>query len=76
MGIVVVLALSFGLVTPPYGLSLLMSTTFAGVPFASGVRQSLPIYSVFALVIGTLIVSEDIALWVPRLLIPNLVPGG
>lgn len=75
MGIVVVLALSFGLITPPYGLSLLMSTNLAGVPFGSGIRQAIPVYLVFVVVMGALIVWEDLALWLPRLLVPSAVPG-
>jgi C4-dicarboxylate transporter, DctM subunit len=76
MGIVVVVALSFGLVTPPYGLSLLMATNFAGVPFTAGLKEALPLYVVFVVTLGVLIGSEDVALWLPRTLTPALVPGG
>jgi C4-dicarboxylate transporter DctM subunit len=33
MGVVIITTLVFGLITPPYGLSLLVASKFAGVPF-------------------------------------------
>lgn len=42
VGVVVVVTLAFGMITPPYGLSLLLSTTFAGVSFTKGMRRSIP----------------------------------
>ena len=35
MGIVLIITLAFGLITPPYGLSLLMASKFVGVRFCS-----------------------------------------
>lgn len=75
MGVVVVVALSFGLVTPPYGLSLLMSTNFAGVPFSAGLRKALPMYGIFVILLGILILFEDVALFLPRLITPAVVGG-
>jgi hypothetical protein len=37
-----------GLITPPYGLCLLMSAKFVGVRFSRAMLASLPIYIVFA----------------------------
>ncbi len=36
MGVVLIVTLAFGLITPPYGLALLMATKFVGVRFAAG----------------------------------------
>ena len=33
MGVVLIVTLAFGLITPPYGLVLLMASKFVGVPF-------------------------------------------
>lgn len=71
MGITVVTALTFGLVTAPYGLSLLMATSFAGVPFVKGLKEAIPMYSIFILLLGVLIVSEDAALFLPRYFLPD-----
>src|SRR4029079_19624254 len=37
MGVVIVVTLAFGLITPPYGLSLLMASKFTGVGFMAAV---------------------------------------
>ena len=47
MGVVLIVTLAFGLITPPYGLSLLMASKFVGVRFSAALRASLPIYVIF-----------------------------
>src|SRR3954468_19743401 len=42
MGVVIVVTLAFGLITPPYGLSLLMASKFTGVGFMTAVTGPLP----------------------------------
>jgi TRAP-type C4-dicarboxylate transport system permease large subunit len=81
MGVVVIVTLALGLITPPYGLSLLLSTYFAKVSFSSGVRKSVPLYGIFAAVIVLLVLVPDVTLWLPRLLVPQAAgcfpaPGG
>lgn len=81
VGVVVVVTLAFGLITPPYGLSLLLATSFAKVPFSRGLVRAIPIYGVFLLVILLLILVPDVALWLPRQVVPQAVgcfqaPGG
>lgn len=71
MGIVVILTLALGLVTPPYGLSLLLATSFAKVPFIAGVRKSLPLYGMFAAVIAFIVLVPEAALWLPRAIVPE-----
>lgn len=71
MGVVVIVTLALGLITPPYGLSLLLATSFAKVTFLSGVRRSVPIYGMFLAIIALLILLPDVALWLPRLLVPQ-----
>ena len=44
MGVVLIATLAFGLITPPYGLVLLMASKFVGVSFAKALRAALPIY--------------------------------
>lgn len=81
MGVVVIVTLALGLITPPYGLSLLLATSFAKVPFTSGVRKTLPLYGLFVGVITLLILVPDVALWLPREIVPEATgcfpaPGG
>ncbi len=47
MGVVLIVTLAFGLITPPYGLALLMASKFIGVRFSQALRASLSIYVVF-----------------------------
>jgi C4-dicarboxylate transporter, DctM subunit len=81
VGVVCVVTLAFGMITPPYGLSLLLSTSFAGVSFTKGLMRSIPIYGVFALAILLLIFVPDVSLWLPKHIVPEAVgcflkPGG
>jgi TRAP-type C4-dicarboxylate transport system permease large subunit len=41
MGVVIISTLVFGLITPPYGLSLLVASKFVGVPFYRAMFRSL-----------------------------------
>jgi C4-dicarboxylate transporter DctM subunit len=68
MGVVAIVTLAFGLITPPYGLSLLLATTLAEVPFSRGLVKALPIYSVFVVVILLLVFIPNLVLWLPKLL--------
>ena len=52
MGVVLITTLVFGLITPPYGLSLLVASKFIGVRFSAAMFASLPIYVVFLVTIA------------------------
>jgi C4-dicarboxylate transporter, DctM subunit len=67
MGVVAIVTLAFGLITPPYGLALLLAATFAEVPFSRALVKALPIYVVFFVVISLLILFPDLVLWLPGL---------
>lgn len=81
MGVVVITTLVFGLITPPYGLSLLVASKYVGVGFGRAVVRSLPLYIVFLLTIAFCVLFPDVVLWLPKWLIPESVgcfksPGG
>lgn len=67
-GVVVVLNIMLGLITPPYGLLLFIMTRIAEVPLRDIVRNVLPFLFAMlgALAIVTLV--PGIVLWLPRLL--------
>ncbi len=73
MGVVLITTLVFGLITPPYGLSLLVASKFVGVPFGRAMYASLPIYIVFFFVIGFTMLFPDAVLYLPKLLLPESV---
>jgi TRAP-type C4-dicarboxylate transport system permease large subunit len=73
MGVVIITTLVFGLITPPYGLSLLIGAKFVGVPFYRAMVRSLPLYIVFLLTIAFCVLSPKVVLWLPKLLLPESV---
>jgi len=73
MGVVIITTLAFGLITPPYGLALLMASKFIGVRFARAMLASLPIYIVFFATIAFCIYFPDVVLWLPRHFLPQSV---
>jgi TRAP-type C4-dicarboxylate transport system permease large subunit len=73
MGVVIITTLVFGLITPPYGLSLLVASKYVGVGFGRAVLRSLPLYGVFFLTIAFVVLFPDIVLWLPKVLLPESV---
>jgi tripartite ATP-independent transporter DctM subunit len=73
MGVVLIATLAFGLITPPYGLVLLMASKFVGVRFSHAIRAALPIYVVFLITIGFAIYFPKAVLWLPKQVIPESV---
>src|SRR4051812_2780746 len=73
MGVVIIVTLAFGLITPPYGLCLLMSAKFVGIKFGKAMLASLPIYLVFFAAIAFTIFFPEVVLWLPKKLLPQSV---
>ena len=73
MGVVLITTLVFGLITPPYGLSLLVASKFVGVAFTRAMLASLPIYVVFLVTIAFTVLFPDVVLYLPKLLLPKSV---
>ena len=73
MGVVLIATLAFGLITPPYGLALLMASKFVGVRFSKALRAALPIHVVFFGTIAFAIYFPKVVLWLPKQVIPESV---
>jgi tripartite ATP-independent transporter DctM subunit len=73
MGVVLITTLVFGLITPPYGMSLLVASKFVGVPFSRAVIRSLPIYVVFFFTIGFTVLFPKVVLYLPKVFLPESV---
>ena len=71
--IVSIVALAFGLVTPPYGLCLMISCAVAGVRLRYALKDTLIMFAPMMLVLLALIVWPDVALFLPRLIVPELL---
>jgi len=73
MGVVIITTLVFGLITPPYGLSLLMASKFCDVKFTTAMYASIPLYLVFFATIAFCIFFPDVVLWLPKQVLPESV---
>ena len=73
MGVTIITTLVFGLITPPYGLSLLMASKFCDVRFTTAMYASLPLYLVFFGTIAFCIFFPDVVLWLPKQVLPESV---
>jgi tripartite ATP-independent transporter DctM subunit len=67
LGVIVVLSLMIGIITPPVGISLFIVSDIVKIPFERIARATAPY--VVALVIALLVVTylPDIVLWIPKM---------
>ncbi|MCP4401906.1 MAG: TRAP transporter large permease [bacterium] len=68
-----IIALSFGLITPPYGLCLLISSEIAGINCMDAIKEVGIFLFVMVLVLALIILFPSISLFVPRLFLPKLM---
>ena len=66
-GVMAVVNIMLGLVTPPYGLLLFIVASISGAPIRHIIRDSLPF--LFWMVVSLLLITffPDLVLWLPRL---------
>ncbi len=67
-GVVVVVNIMLGLVTPPYGLLLFIMTRIAEVPLRALVLDVLPFLYVMFAALAAITFFPDLVLWLPRLM--------
>ncbi len=67
-GVVVVVNIMLGLVTPPYGLLLFIVAKISGAPLRDIVRDAWPFILWMVLCLGIITFIPDTVLWLPRLL--------
>ena len=67
-GLVVVVNLMIGLITPPYGLLLFIVANITRAPFSAIVKDTMPF--IYALLVSLAIMTAfpDLVLWLPRLM--------
>jgi tripartite ATP-independent transporter DctM subunit len=76
MGVLSTVVLSVGLVTPPYGICLLIATQIAGASLGRSMLAALPICGLTVSVAILSLWFPDIVLGLPRLLVPQFFQGG
>ena len=71
--IVGIVSLAFGLVTPPYGLCLMISCAVAKIPLKSALKDTMIMLVPMLLVLCIIIVFPQIPLLLPKLISPELL---
>lgn len=69
--IIGIVSLAFGLVTPPYGLCLLISASIGGMNVVQVMRDVVIILIPMLLILFLIILFPELALWLPKLLMPT-----
>ena len=67
-GIVVVVNIMIGLITPPYGLLLFIMANISGAPLRDIVRDTLPFLAAMIAMLALMTFVPAIVLWLPRLM--------
>ena len=71
--IIGIVSLAFGLVTPPYGLCLMISCAIAKVPLKFAIKDTLIMLVPMLLMLAAIIIWPEIPLILPRLVAPELL---
>ncbi|WP_265518657.1 TRAP transporter large permease [Nitratireductor luteus] len=66
-GVVAVVNMMIGLITPPYGILLFVINAVTGIPLGEIIRNVLPFFVVLVGALLILIFSPDMVLWLPRI---------
>ncbi len=72
MGVLATITLSVGLITPPYGICLLIASQIADVPLGRAMLAVLPIVGLTISIAVLSIFFPDLVLALPRLAFPNV----
>jgi len=67
-GVMVVVNIMLGLITPPYGLLLFIMTRIANVPLRDLVRDTMPFLWAMLAGLGVITFFPSVVLWLPRLM--------
>ncbi|HSD52894.1 MAG TPA: TRAP transporter large permease [Burkholderiales bacterium] len=68
-----IVSLAFGLVTPPYGLCLMISCAIAGIRIADAIKDTMIMLMPMLAVLAMIIIWPDVALFLPKLISPEFL---
>ena len=71
--IVGIVSLAFGLVTPPYGLCLMIACSIAGIRIVDALKDTMIMLIPMLGVLALIIVWPDVALFLPKLISPEFM---
>lgn len=69
LGVIVVLNLMIGLVTPPYGISMFITCEIANCSIQDFIRESLPFYAILFVLLMLVTYVPSLSLWLPNLVL-------
>lgn len=72
LGLIIIVTLSLGLVTPPYGLCLLIASSISGITIEDAFKGALPYFLSSLAVLALLVLFSDFWLLIPATLFPGL----
>lgn len=67
-GIITIVALAIGLVTPPVGICLFVASSIAGIGISAASRAVIPFFFALLAVLALIILVPEVALWLPRVM--------
>src|SRR5207247_8046849 len=71
--IISIVSLAFGLVTPPYGLCLMMAVAIVGLLLRYALKAPAVMLGRVLLVLAALIIWPSVSLFLPRLIVPEML---
>lgn len=72
LGLIIIVTLALGLVTPPYGLCLLIASSISGITIEDAFKGALPYFLSSMAVLLLLVLLPNMWLAIPATLFPNL----
>jgi C4-dicarboxylate transporter, DctM subunit len=76
LGIILVLNISIGMYTPPFGFNLFVSMSIFGAPMRKIMAGLIPFIVVSLLCLALVTYLPEVSLWLPRLLYPKSLSAG
>jgi tripartite ATP-independent transporter DctM subunit len=67
LGVIVVINLCFGLITPPVGTSLFVGCRIANLPITAVIRPMLPLLPIMIAILMLVTYVPEIVMWLPRI---------
>src|SRR6186997_1246248 len=71
--IISIVSLAFGLVTPPYGLCLMIACSIAGVRLRYALKDTVIMLIPMLIVLAAVIIWPSVSLFLPRLIVPDML---
>ncbi len=72
LGLIIVVTLALGLVTPPYGLCLLIASSISGITIEDAFKGTLPYFLSSLVILALLVVFPNLWLAIPATVFPSM----